>query len=76
MLRPLLCLLIFQLCLLFGTASWAVEPAPLVWLKFDYEPMYIVGGEQKEQGIIITQFDNTRFFSRPRTYGVRLRAKY
>ena len=32
--------------------------------------------EQKEQGIIITQFDNTRFFSRPRTYGLRLRVKY
>ena len=31
--------------------------------------------EQKEQGIIITQFDNTRFFSRPRTYGIRFRAK-
>ena len=31
--------------------------------------------QQKEQAIIITQFDNTRFFSRPRTYGVRLRVK-
>jgi iron complex outermembrane receptor protein len=29
--------------------------------------------EQREQAIIITQFDNTRFFSRPRTYGIRLR---
>jgi len=29
--------------------------------------------EQREQAIVITQFDNTRFFSRPRTYGVRLR---
>ena len=29
--------------------------------------------EQREQAIIITQFDNTRFFSRPRTYGVRFR---
>lgn len=29
--------------------------------------------EQREQAIVITQFDNTRFFSRPRTYGLRLR---
>lgn len=29
--------------------------------------------EQREQAIVITQFDNTRFFSRPRTYGVRFR---
>lgn len=31
---------------------------------------------EEEQAIIITQFDNTRFFTRPRTYGVRLRAKF
>ena len=31
--------------------------------------------QQREQAIIITQFDNTRFFSRPRTYGARLRVK-
>ena len=31
--------------------------------------------EQREQAIIITQFDNTRFFSRPRTYGARLRVR-
>jgi len=49
---------------------------------FDDEGKYRVEGwvanvtdEQREQGIIITQFDNTRFFSRPRTYGIRLRAK-
>lgn len=29
--------------------------------------------EQREQAIVITQFDNTRFFSRPRTYGIRFR---
>ena len=32
--------------------------------------------QQKEQAIIITQFDNTRFFSRPRTYGARLRVRF
>ena len=34
-----------------------------------------ITNQQKEQAIIITQFDNTRFFSRPRTYGARLRVK-
>ena len=29
-----------------------------------------------EAAIIITQFDNTRFFTRPRTYGVRMRARF
>jgi iron complex outermembrane receptor protein len=29
-----------------------------------------------EAAIIITQFDNTRFFTRPRTYGVRVAAKF
>ncbi len=29
-----------------------------------------------EAAIIITQFDNTRFFTRPRTFGARLRVKY
>ena len=28
------------------------------------------------QGLIITQFDNTRFFNRPRTYGARLRVQF
>jgi iron complex outermembrane receptor protein len=28
------------------------------------------------QGLIITQFDNTRFFNRPRTYGARLRVTF
>ncbi|MEO8617848.1 MAG: TonB-dependent receptor, partial [Sphingomicrobium sp.] len=28
-----------------------------------------------ESAIIITQFDNTRFFTRPRTYGARIRIK-
>ena len=32
--------------------------------------------EVREQAITITQFDNTRFFSTPRTYGARLRAKF
>ena len=32
--------------------------------------------EQREQAIIITQFDNTRFFTRPRTYGMRVRWRY
>ncbi|WP_409433257.1 TonB-dependent receptor [Litorimonas sp. RW-G-Af-16] len=35
-----------------------------------------ITNQQKEQAIIITQFDNTRFFSRPRTYGVRLRVRF
>ena len=29
-----------------------------------------------EAAIIITQFDNTRFFTRPRTLGARVRVKY
>jgi len=33
-------------------------------------------GIEREQAIIITQFDNTRFFSPPRTYGLRVRAKF
>jgi len=33
-------------------------------------------GIEREQAIIITQFDNTRFFSPPRTYGARLRVKF
>jgi len=33
-------------------------------------------GIEREQAIIITAFDNTRFFSPPRTYGVRFRAKF
>lgn len=32
--------------------------------------------EAQPQAIIITQFDNTRFFNRPRTYGARLRYKF
>jgi iron complex outermembrane recepter protein len=32
--------------------------------------------EVQPQAIIITQFDNTRFFNPPRTYGMRLRAKF
>lgn len=32
--------------------------------------------QQNEQAIIITQFDNTRFFATPRTYGARVRAKF
>ncbi|MEO1221212.1 MAG: TonB-dependent receptor, partial [Pseudomonadota bacterium] len=31
---------------------------------------------QEEAAIIVTQFDNTRFFIRPRTYGARIRAKF
>jgi iron complex outermembrane receptor protein len=31
---------------------------------------------QEEAAIIITQFDNTRFFIRPRTFGARLRAQF
>ncbi|NQY40865.1 MAG: TonB-dependent receptor [Henriciella sp.] len=31
---------------------------------------------QEPQAIIITQFDNTRFFNRPRTYGARLRVNF
>ncbi len=29
--------------------------------------------QERETAIIITQFDNTRFFTRPRTYGIRFR---
>ena len=32
--------------------------------------------EQRETAIIITQFDNTRFFRAPRAYGVRLRWRF
>ncbi len=35
-----------------------------------------VTNQQEEAAIIITQFDNTRFFTRPRTFGARLRAKF
>jgi iron complex outermembrane recepter protein len=35
-----------------------------------------VTNQQEEAAIIITQFDNTRFFTRPRTYGVRVAAKF
>lgn len=31
---------------------------------------------QEEAAIIITQFDNTRFFTRPRTFGARVRARF
>ena len=31
---------------------------------------------QEEAAIIVTQFDNTRFFIRPRTYGARFRARF
>lgn len=35
-----------------------------------------ITNEVREQAITITQFDNTRFFSTPRTYGARLRVKF
>ncbi|MEL7317766.1 MAG: TonB-dependent receptor [Pseudomonadota bacterium] len=35
-----------------------------------------VTNQQEEAAIIITQFDNTRFFIRPRTYGARIRARF
>lgn len=35
-----------------------------------------VTNQQREAAIIITQFDNTRFFTRPRTFGARVRLKY
>ncbi len=35
-----------------------------------------VTDQQKEAAIIITQFDNTRFFTRPSTYGARVRVKF
>jgi len=35
-----------------------------------------VTNQQEEAAIIVTQFDNTRFFTRPRTYGARIRAKF
>lgn len=50
---------------------------------FDQDGKYRLEGyvnnitdKQPEEAIIITQFDNTRFFRKPRTYGLRLRAKY
>lgn len=35
-----------------------------------------ITNQQEEAAIIITQFDNTRFFTRPRTFGARIRAKF
>lgn len=35
-----------------------------------------ITNQQKEAAIIITQFDNTRFFTRPRTYGARTRIRF
>ena len=35
-----------------------------------------VTNQQEEAAIIITQFDNTRFFIRPRTFGARIRARF
>ncbi len=35
-----------------------------------------ITNQQKESAIIITQFDNTRFFTRPRTYGARIRVSF
>ncbi len=35
-----------------------------------------ITNQQEEAAIVITQFDNTRFFTRPRTFGARLRAKF
>ncbi|NVE95311.1 TonB-dependent receptor [Altererythrobacter sp. JGD-16] len=35
-----------------------------------------VTNKQKEAAIIITQFDNTRFFTRPRTFGGRVRVQF
>ncbi len=35
-----------------------------------------VTNQQREAAIIITQFDNTRFFTRPRTFGARARLRF
>ena len=35
-----------------------------------------ITNQQREAAIIITQFDNTRFFTRPATYGARLRVRF
>lgn len=35
-----------------------------------------VTNQQEEAAIVITQFDNTRFFTRPRTFGARIRAHF
>ncbi len=35
-----------------------------------------ITNQQEEAAIIITQFDNTRFFTRPRTFGARFRAQF
>jgi len=62
-------------------AYWTVDAG--AGYTFDQEGKYRLEGyvtnltdKQEEEAIIITQFDNTRFFRRPRTYGARLRVRY
>jgi iron complex outermembrane receptor protein len=54
-------------------AGWTIDDAA----KYRFE-VYgnNVTNQQEEAAIIITQFDNTRFFIRPRTFGARFRAKF
>lgn len=54
-------------------AGWTIDDAG----KYRFE-IYAnnLTDAQEEAAIIITQFDNTRFFIRPRTFGARLRAHF
>jgi len=60
---------------------WTVDAgagfSPARFNNLDFE-LYVqnLTDEQREAAIIITQFDNTRFFTRPRTYGARVRWRY
>ncbi len=54
-------------------AGWTIDEAGKYRLEFFGNN---ITNKQEEAAIIITQFDNTRFFTRPRTYGARIRAKF
>jgi iron complex outermembrane receptor protein len=62
-----------------GYSTWDLGAGftPAQFPNLDFE-VYVQNAtdEQREAAIIITQFDNTRFFTRPRTYGARVRWVY
>lgn len=62
-----------------GYSTWDLGAGftPSRFPNLDFE-VYVQNAtdEQREAAIIITQFDNTRFFTRPRTYGARVRWVY
>jgi iron complex outermembrane receptor protein len=62
-----------------GYSTWDLGAGftPSRYPNLDFE-VYVQNAtdEQREAAIIITQFDNTRFFTRPRTYGARVRWVY